>query len=467
MIQSVHHVMPAPSSTQKILEELPGYRHKPTEAISKFCRNLSGWEKLHYAWIIPVNTLLNLVNIALAPLAALYHLLTASIYGLASLSANKESSRMYPPVNKFPLCSDRDVYINRAKTHALLAPHDVFVSIFSGIAHIINPGSKDRMSGGIASDEFDESDIISQTPQVGLTSSSDVGETSFAGFPSSSGLDEFKPKSQIESTSEKEEEEIFIPIQFKTRVLPKNSSGESVQLAMYDTGKKRDFYPVYCLKDAATGTTLGEIDLAPGLESEYISISFMRSHSNDTYKNIGRALHEFAIRKSFEMGFQGNVRLISDHGIDGFHFKCGFRYQLPFMYAQGNFCIVGNKLLGLIEDYLAAKAKDNHESTDAIFAEISQISEEHLNNPNPPRYFTMLKEVAAIELNREPENLQEIVENGFYINMNDVLERLYYHPEDTTRTYMYKPDEPVNRGGIMYVGEEEISKWKQIIESEK
>jgi hypothetical protein len=158
-MSSIHYVMPAPSPSQQILEELPGYRHKPTEAISNFCQHLSGWEKLHYAWIIPVNTLVNLINIILAPLAALYHLVAAAMYGITSLAANRESSAMYPPENIHPLYSDHDVYISRAKTHAILAPFDLFESIIGGMAHIFNPANKTPITGRLASDEFAVEDL--------------------------------------------------------------------------------------------------------------------------------------------------------------------------------------------------------------------------------------------------------------------------------------------------------------------
>lgn len=260
----------------------------------------------------------------------------------------------------------------------------------------------------------------------------------------------------------------LIPIQFITKVVPKDATNNDLQplnIEIHDTGKTRasqngEEYPEYELRNADTQKRIGTIALKP--TDDHIEISHMSSESKWNralpYKNIGRALHEFAIRKSFQLGLGGKVRLKPTFESDLFHFKCGFRY------IDSSWSSLPHQTYSWIENLYCQyqHTKQRNAPTKEILELITIAFEKY------PKALKRIKKVAEQELGKTTDNLEELMKNGLFLNRNTIYERVFYHPEDT-RTYGFNVNQPhaFACGDHMELGDEEIAKWKAIIEAEK
>lgn len=298
----------------------------------------------------------------------------------------------------------------------------------------------------------------SHSQVIGLSSST---ESQMFAASSSGGVAKERPAIRSPSPVLGKPFGTLIPLSFTTKVLPKDQMGTSPQpleLEIYHTGKLREGYPIYYLIDAHTNEMLGEIDLK--ISGGSVDVNYMKSMHNQAYHNIGRALHEFAIRTSFQSGLGGKVKLDAAWGSAGFHFKCGFRFvnpkydPLPISYGHDE---QTGQILVLGEEYL--NLRKTNQPTDQVIQEIQKLFDDN-NMPGSLciDLYKDLKRIAATELKREPQNLSEILDHALYLDLNKILERLYYHPEDK-RTYHFRP-ERINQGGPMELSEEEIAKWK-------
>lgn len=90
--------------------------------------------------------------------------------------------------------------------------------------------------------------------------------------------------------------------------------------------------PVYCREGEIVSLQngLGEVQFT--LQDEFIYIEFMENRSRKSedsvysWKQIGRALHEYVFRESCVVpGIQGRIQLIAVSGAELFHSCCGFR----------------------------------------------------------------------------------------------------------------------------------------------
>lgn len=110
----------------------------------------------------------------------------------------------------------------------------------------------------------------------------------------------------------------------------KNSSGvqKNAYASFLRSDKWSEEYGVV-IDDGILGSIiLMKIDPIQGSKG-YIYISNMRNDSS-FYQGVGRALHEIAVRKSIDYGFEGRIRLVAVKGSSAFHFICGYRTDEVF-----------------------------------------------------------------------------------------------------------------------------------------
>lgn len=197
------------------------------------------------------------------------------------------------------------------------------------------------------------------------------------------------------------------------------------------------------------GLCLGKITLSFE-DEDHVYIKYMTAFENKKYYHIGTALHELAIRCSFQYlkkDFQGSVRLRADKGADEFHFRNGFEYDhdpidliLPRKY---------DTLIDLHTEYM--KAKNRQEDVTPILEKIAS-----------DRDYPKLEELAGKQLFKKPVTVEEAIKFGVYRNRNEFLRRLYF--ENGVRCKILSLSRPrFTVGGAMTLSDEARSLWKKII----
>ena len=167
-------------------------------------------------------------------------------------------------------------------------------------------------------------------------------------------------------------------------------------------------------------------------------------HDSD-YKNIGSALHELAIRQSFERGLNGRVKLQAAYGSDPFHYKSGYRY---IEYAFDFFGRKAVSFSDMCEKYFrAAKAERNGEVMTEDAANLLAQIEAH------PLY----ESEDGIRCYREMLGLDDVYSIMEYLmDKNMSMERFL----NGTNKIFHR------EGGMMSLCEEVRLKWQTIIEAE-
>lgn len=275
----------------------------------------------------------------------------------------------------------------------------------------------------------------------------------------------------------------LVPANFHTKIFRRENNQE-VPFSVELTYKTRETYPIYELK-TTNENVLGEIDLAAD-ENHYLYINYMRSNDSDNYHNIGRALHEFAMRECFQKGLKG-IKLTADFNSDVFHFKCGYLYDQPYSTSYG--AAVPEEFWDLVSDYFRAADKD--QPTDKILKDIEdlrknydeeikslkeQISKDQNNSKLLKKFdeveddrkstFGVIEKVARIELKREPKDMREMLDYGARLNYNVILDRVFNHPEEKRKAGYYNITK-LNRGGNMFLSEAKRLEWQRIFENSK
>lgn len=236
---------------------------------------------------------------------------------------------------------------------------------------------------------------------------------------------------------------------------PNNTEGIAVKVCQIGTNP---WYKCFVLV-AVDGTKLGEIRLREDKDSICAARMYSEYESKPNYKNIGRALHEIAIRYSFAHGYKGHVDLDAVDKSDGFHFKCGFRYRAPQHYGYDQFLKFGpeglKKYSDICEKYRAAKAAG--QPTDELEKEVV----------NHEGYKDIVAK-AEKTLKRKPVDVSEALDYGLHLfwNANQRLDKFYNHREQNVKHEECNPkDAKFDFQGQMYLPDDEIAKWKKIIKS--
>ncbi len=174
-----------------------------------------------------------------------------------------------------------------------------------------------------------------------------------------------------------------------------------------------------------------------------------------THKNVGNALHELAIRYSFEQNRDGNVEFISAWASDGFHFKFGYRYKNPSnshpMYNQTK--EKADELCRLCEDYLAQKRSGN---------DVASLAQKIVEHP----YYMYIKKQAKEELRKDPTDVFEAINYGLHIywDLHKIYDRFYFHPQENIKSKFCNPvSGRFKNDGAMYLPESERKKWRELI----
>lgn len=252
---------------------------------------------------------------------------------------------------------------------------------------------------------------------------------------------------------------------FKTDVFHTETGEKCKNLEINKTGLTREGFSEFILKDQSEDLGVIYLDIKKDSiplvkDGGYVTINYMRN-DNSHFKNVGKALHEFAIRYSFDKGCEGRVKLISAYGADGFHYKCGFQYF-------GNtthFFDYGKKYEKHIDDYI--DAGQDQEKRDIA---ISNIYKEKV-------LFSLLKANAEVKLGKEITDNNSIISKGLFVKLHELLERSYYgsketqyvsgYSEETNEFLRYNQKSIFDRGGIMVLCDTVRLQWKKIIESEQ
>lgn len=212
-----------------------------------------------------------------------------------------------------------------------------------------------------------------------------------------------------------------LPLDTKFHTQITDKDGNEVKVTMYDTQQKYKNSRTYQLKNEQN-KLIGEIFLES--KEDYLLIEDMESFSKKEgvklYHHVGRALHEFAVHESFKRNLEGHVRIKARTDQDGFLYRLGYRYvDLAPTYAG-----LDKVSLEAIEKYF--KEKNEQKPTHEIIKEIEELfkeTDDHIfkdfRKPNYQRF----KLRARKALKREPKNMEEILDYGFYIDKNKYMKK--------------------------------------------
>ncbi len=154
--------------------------------------------------------------------------------------------------------------------------------------------------------------------------------------------------------------------------------------------------------------------------------AFLKMDGKEAYNNVAQALHEIAVRQSFEMGLYGHVAIDATKDLELSHFLSGYHYQdnLAFTCPQ-----MADKLKDLITDYF--EAFKGNQPTEEILKQIEQLeknlrandqkneSEMHLSMS-----FKVIRAKAKKVLKAEPANMKEVLVYGVYFDKNNYMKKV-------------------------------------------
>lgn len=285
----------------------------------------------------------------------------------------------------------------------------------------------------------------------------------------------------------------LIPIKFTSKVRLEAFNKPPANIEIYDTGKvkqgypgnEKHDYPVYRLVEDKTNKVIGSIAMKP--QDGYMQINRISTSPDytgwDQSRQIKFALFEFAVRRSFESGLEGKVRLKCKCKHMDYHdsyFRFGFRYTHPLSHGVLIYNGKINPKLCEIDpdDFLLVHSckeyldlKENNKSTEKALEKIQSMSTKH------PETWQMFQAIAKNELGREPNDPQEIIEHGVYLSLNTLFQRCLY--QNCTGVYGLMHNDALlevklgllgkltqNYREDMVLSDEAIAKWKAVIEAE-
>ncbi len=322
------------------------------------------------------------------------------------------------------------------------------------------------------------------------------------------------------------------PIEINLNTSVTSHDGHPIGVTIYKTLRKRTGFQIYELR-TDDDVKLGEISLKStkyGLFIPHFQLeAFQKVNGKVAYNNIVQALHEFAVRQSFEMGLQGHVAIDATANLTSLHFLSGYHYQDNLAFT----CyLIADELKDLIIEYF--DVPNGKRPLKEILEQIEQLEKNleanyRKNNSemNMAISFNMIRKKARKVLGADPVDIKEVLENGVYFDKNSYmkkvlanyplhhkklgpllveLEHAVDHYEDTDQIlkkiedlknegdeqiqkilekgkklankHQKNPDleniayylaryKPKSFGGRMYLPDESIEKWKNIIEQKK
>lgn len=282
----------------------------------------------------------------------------------------------------------------------------------------------------------------------------------FASQEESRDIEKSNPSSQLLKVSTHQQKpESCYPFIIKVKTCRENSKvlkEVEVTIVPYGNCSGSLFFDLISKSD---GHVLGQIRLRE--IGNAIEIEQMDTYKTYPSENVGKAMHEFAIRYSFLHGFEGCVELDATNQSDGFHFKCGYRYKKPQHIGYSQF-------LKFCEKYGEAQAPVKMKEFSNICEHYQQTSESSLEKEIVNHFaYHDLQEGAEKELGRKAYNLHEAIDYGIYLfwDANTILERFYSDDKPNCKSQFCHPvNKRFSFGGTMILVESERIKWKRIIE---
>lgn len=188
------------------------------------------------------------------------------------------------------------------------------------------------------------------------------------------------------------------------------------------------------------------------IEIGHMGLSFRGNHiyvenmsnlkEDENWKGIGRAMHEIAIRYSYQSDYDGNVKVTPAYGSTLFHYACGFRYN------PNRERIYKSILYGSAPNQAYTSLKEKNfkiENNDDQF-DYKMASE-------TAKKINQLKTEPTIEQIRETFNET--------INIHDQLESMLLSGKKYDQRYLEIYDI-----GEMYLSDQKRLEWRTIIDGE-
>ncbi len=216
-------------------------------------------------------------------------------------------------------------------------------------------------------------------------------------------------------------------IDLNTSIIDHND--QPINVIIYKTIREKDGNQIYELR-TDDDVKLGEVSLKSTknglLIPHYQLEAFQKVKEKVTYTNVVQALHEFAVRQSFEMGLQGHVAIYATADLASLHFLSGYHFQDSLAFTTW---IIESEpaLKNLIIRYFEALNKK--ESTEQILHQIKQF-EKNVKNPmnnsetNINRAFRDIRAKAKKNLKVKPKDMQEVLEHGVYFDKNSYMKKV-------------------------------------------
>lgn len=221
----------------------------------------------------------------------------------------------------------------------------------------------------------------------------------------------------------------------------------------------------YYIKISGKEGCFGSITMHVADVSQSIFIDYMEAGEKE--KNIGRALHEFAVRFSFIQGYEGRVTLFALGKSDLFHINCGFRFETPLIGGKRNFLPSAlDKFQSLFDELLEPRwesewfkdSKNNmKQGYDEARKAAMKIFSEYIGSNTVES--DAVKEKAEIlaqkALGRVPKNNEELFDYGLHMNRNTLaLEKIADSSSETEFLFL---------GSLMFLCDEVREQWKGTI----
>lgn len=237
-----------------------------------------------------------------------------------------------------------------------------------------------------------------------------------------------KHKKMMKTCTETEfKEPIPIPFDFKFHTQIIDDENSPINITIYDIHTTKDNIPVYELK-TDKDVKLGEISLGPRVKKLYVHHIKLADAGKKMRLQVLKALHEFAVRQSFQHKLNGQICLEADaYENSAANFLFGYRYpdteKLAFTWS------IEGEMKELIESYF--QVKKSQKTTDEVITELEKLEKSLATNyyKNSSEMmmsisFDQIRKTAEKALGREPKNMQEVLKHGVYLDKNKRLENI-------------------------------------------
>lgn len=236
-----------------------------------------------------------------------------------------------------------------------------------------------------------------------------------------------------------------LDIPLKTEIFKTDDQGKKILVKPTVYSQECNDEKSHCYRIKLDGEQMQLGDMTLYFEKDHIYIHRMQAWRRDEFQNIGRMMHELALKISHQQGHERRIKLEAAYGSDGFHFKCGFRYDQPYMFtldledrSPNGIDGIADEVRSLVINYSSNKQAGR--SNEETVTKITDIKYQ--------KYLKILENYAEKELRRKPADIDEIIEYGSFINFNVILNRVYNHSSEKRDLPIYHQDR-FSRGGRM------------------